>query len=114
MSNEVPLACDLTAIDSQQREEHYQEAEKVLTSATKIRELSNGYSFRLPSETEVIQQAGAFISRERLCCPFLDFTLEVKANHGPVWLSLTGHEGVKQFLQENVVACLETPRESTA
>lgn len=35
---------------------------------------------------------------ERLCCPFLNFQLEVNGKHKDWWLSLTGPEGVKDFL----------------
>jgi hypothetical protein len=43
-----------------------------------------------------------FISLERLCCPFLGFALEVEPESGPVWLRLTGREGVKAFVREEV------------
>ena len=36
---------------------------------------------------------------ERLCCPFLTFTLEVSPERGPLLLRLTGAEGVKDFIR---------------
>jgi len=40
-----------------------------------------------------------FIENERLCCPFFNFGLEVQPNSGPLWLRLTGNDGVKEMLQ---------------
>jgi len=43
--------------------------------------------------------AAEFITLERLCCPFLTLALEVERERGPLWLKLTGREGVKPFLR---------------
>jgi hypothetical protein len=40
-----------------------------------------------------------FITNERRCCPFLDFTLTVSENAKPVTLLLSGPEGTRKFLQ---------------
>ena len=50
-----------------------------------IRELADGYEFRLADDSSVITIAAEFISIEKLCCPFLNFGLEIKAEGGPVW-----------------------------
>jgi len=39
------------------------------------------------------------VSRERLCCPFLGFTLEVGPDRGPLRLHLTGPDGVAPFIR---------------
>lgn len=103
MSDQPPIACDLTAIDENEREQHQQTAEAVFDAIDGLRELPDGYAFRLPPDTELIAQAGAFISRERLCCPFFHFSLDVTPDHGPVWLKLTGRDGVKEFVEEAVL-----------
>src|SRR5690242_2729433 len=36
---------------------------------------------------------------ERLRCPFFAFQLEVGSDHQPLWLRITGREGVKPFMQ---------------
>jgi hypothetical protein len=48
---------------------------------------------------DTILRAAEFISLERLCCPFFNFVLEVEPESGPLWLKMTGQDGVKQFLQ---------------
>lgn len=103
MNDDAPIACDLTAMSAEERAEHSRVAEEVLTSAKELRERPGGYAFCLPTETDLIQKAGSFISRERRCCPFFHFTLDVEPDHGPVWLGLTGREGVKQFLRESLL-----------
>ena len=50
--------------------------------------------------------AAEFIALERLCCPFLNFGLEIKAEGGPVWLRLSGREGVKAFIREEISGLL--------
>lgn len=64
-------------------------------AAEEIREHRDGYPFRLPNESDTLLDAAGFISLKRLCCPLLGFTLGVEAEGGPMWLRLTGREGVK-------------------
>ena len=111
MSNSASLACDLTALDESARTEHEQVAESVLGSVTEIREDPEGYAFRLPTQTETIRKAATFIARERLCCPFFDFSLTVERNHGPVWLSVSGREGVKQYIEDSVLPTIQAAQE---
>jgi len=39
-----------------------------------------------------------WVSLERLCSPFLDFSLEVGSEQDPIRLNLTGASGIKEFL----------------
>ncbi len=45
-----------------------------------------------------LAQLAEWVSFERKCCPFFEFRIEVAPKSGPVWLSLTGRAGVKDFL----------------
>lgn len=103
MNDPSPIACDLTAIEDDERAAHEEAAEAVFDAIDGLRELPDGYAFRLPPETRLVSEAGTFISRERLCCPFFRFSLEVTPEHGPVWLKLTGRDGVKEFVEEAVL-----------
>jgi hypothetical protein len=104
--NESPIACDMSAIEPGLREQHIAASKHLFRAADEVRELSDGYAFRLPAETNVLLKAAEFISLERLCCPFLGFTLEVVPEGGPAWLRLTGREGVKEFIREEVSGLL--------
>jgi hypothetical protein len=93
------FACNLTALTTEQRKRHA-ELRKVLGESIKeIQELPDGYAFRLPDDTKTILNAAEFITYEKLCCPFFTFNLEIESDDKPVWLKLTGREGVKQFLK---------------
>ena len=99
---ESPFACDMEAIAVDQRGEHLLKIDKLFRAVEGVRELPNGYAFRLPNESGVLLTAAEFIVLERLCCPFLGFRLEIEDEGGPVWLSLTGREGVKPFITAEI------------
>jgi hypothetical protein len=110
MSDSTTLACDMSAIPAEEREHHRQTAGDLLTAVDAVEEESDGYRLRLPADGETIRRAAAFVSRERLCCPFFDFTLEVGREGGPVWLALSGGSGVKDYLEETLIPRLEEVR----
>jgi hypothetical protein len=93
------LACMIDAIPKAQRPLHQANAERLMASMQEIRAEASGYAWRLPNEPEMLQTIAAFISYERLCCPFFHFNLDVEPNQGPLWLSITGAMDVKEFLQ---------------
>jgi hypothetical protein len=97
-----PFACDMTAIEASQRGRHIATIDALFSNAGEIRELPNGYAFRLPNESDVLLKAAEFIALERLCCPFFGFAIEVEPEGGALWLSLTGREGVKPFIVAEV------------
>ncbi|MDR8391890.1 hypothetical protein NC796_12095 [Aliifodinibius sp. S!AR15-10] len=109
MSTRPPIACDLSAIDENELEDHRENGQAVFDAINKIREIPDGYAFRIPAQTDTIRRAGAFIARERLCCPFFDFTLTIPSDHQPVWLKLTGREGVKPYIKEMLLPQLDAP-----
>lgn len=95
---ESPFACDMTAIGADQREAHLETIKTLFCSIEEVSEMPNGYRFRLPNDCETLRRTTQFIALERLCCPFFGFSLEVEAEGGATWLSLTGREGVKPFI----------------
>jgi len=105
-SHETPtLACDLTAIPADVREEHVSTAPQLFATAQEVRELSSGYAIRFPNEPGKFMAIAKFIENERLCCPFFNFGLEVE--RGQLWLRLTGGEGVKEILQTTLFDSFE-------
>lgn len=101
------LACDLTAIPSDVREEHVITAPQLFSAAHEVHELSNGYAIRFQNESGRFMSIAKFIENERLCCPFFNFGLEIEPNNGPIWLKLTGGEGVKEILQTTLFDNIE-------
>jgi hypothetical protein len=97
---DVVLACNMQAIPKEMRSIHEANAKRVFASVQELRELPTGYAWRLPNETDVLQTIVAFMSYERLCCPFFRFKVEMEPDLGPVWLHITGNVDVKDFLRE--------------
>lgn len=97
-----PLACNMTAIAPDQRPKHLATSRELFSRIEKVRELPNGYEFRLADGPALISQVAEFVSLEKLCCPFLNFVIEVEAEGGPVSLRLTGRDGVKAFIREEI------------
>ena len=64
-----------------------------------IREIQNGYAFVFPNGSEFITGIAEFIANESLCCPFLEFGLNVKPNEPSLVLSLSGPIGTQEFLR---------------
>ena len=96
------LACDLSAIAPEQRAAHQALASELIRQAAHERvELPDGYAFRFAAEryTDVT----TFIANERLCCPFFMFRLEVMPQQGWIWLHISGGEGVKTLLQDELL-----------
>jgi len=97
-NHDLPIACDLTAIDAEVRSMHVESAKQLLhEGAQEVQELPDGFAFRYPAEQ--YGQVTQFIANERLCCPFFTFNLEVTPAHGSLWLRITGSEEIKALLQ---------------
>jgi hypothetical protein len=89
------FACDMTAIPADERPAHHELSRRLVAGAT-IRESASGFTFQFPArEYDAVTQ---FVARERLCCPFLKFTVEVTPDRGPLLLHLTGPAGAKEFI----------------
>lgn len=104
--SESPIVCNMTALSLEEREMHMATSRELFSNVQTIQELPSGYEFRLGDEPSSIVQAAEFISLEKLCCPFLNFAMEVQPEGGPVWLRLTGREVVKDFIREEVSGLL--------
>lgn len=100
--NESPLACDMTAIPAESRQRHLTASQELFAQIRETHELPDGYQFQFADEPKIVNRLAEFVSLEKLCCPFLNFAIEIEAENGPVWLRLTGREGVKEFIREEV------------
>jgi hypothetical protein len=99
-TNDIPIACDPSAVAPDQQERWVKEiVPKLYRAVQEIQELPNGWAWRLPSTPEILMLLAEDLNMERLCCPFVHYTLEIGPNHAPFWLHWTGGEGVKEFLR---------------
>ena len=99
MNATTPLVCNMNVFTPAQRDSHLQMTMELIQAVESVQGVENGYEFRFPNENELIARIAEFISNERLCCPFLKFSLRVVSNNEPVSLSLTGPMGTPEFLR---------------
>jgi hypothetical protein len=100
--NEPPFACNMDGMNTEQKQRYELLTKQLQITKQEIKELPDGYAFRLSSETSTIKDAAEWITYEQLCCPFFDFGLEVERNGGAMWLRLTGQEGIKPFIRSEL------------
>jgi hypothetical protein len=92
------LACDLSALNGDERERRSALAAHVAQQFGEVRETPDGYAARLPPDPALIRDAVEWLLLERRCCPFLRLELRWEPSLGPIWLTLGGRPGVKEFL----------------
>ena len=95
----APLVCDMNVFTPAERELHIQTTTKLFQSLQNIQAVENGFTFSFLNQYEFITSLAEFISKERLCCPFLDFTLRIQPNEEFISLTLTGPKGTQEFLR---------------
>ena len=98
-TSDTPLVCNMDVFTPTVRESHIQSTIRLSRSVQSVHEAENGYEFMFPNESGIITGLGKFISNERLCCPFLEFTLKITSNNAHVSLLLTGPQGTPEFLR---------------
>jgi len=99
MNSEPALVCDMNVFSPAQRESHIRATTQLVQAIQQIKEVEHGYEFTFPNEAELIVGIAEFIANERLCCPFLTFTLNIPASSETLSLALTGPIGTREFLQ---------------
>lgn len=97
--NDTPFACDMSALDAEQKKRVLDLLKDLKTKQHEIKELPDGYAFRYAMDSGTFISAAEFITLERLCCPFFDFELAAEKDGGAMWLRLKGREGVKDFIK---------------
>jgi hypothetical protein len=108
LAHESPFACDRLALDRETRRRHFEELGPALSALREsVRELSNGYEFRFPSDPKTIAMVAKWAAEERLCCPFFDIQLRMEREGGPVWMRLTGRKGTKAFIRADAAAWIK-------
>lgn len=97
---ESAFACNRLALTPAERKRHFEELGPQLRALKKsVRELPNGYAIEFPADSSTVLRMAEWASGERACCPFFDIDMRLEREGGSLWLSLTGREGVKQFIQ---------------
>jgi len=82
--NSAPIACDMNVFTSVEREAHIQNTRQLYDTVQAIHEISNGYEFLFPCNTETVAKLAEFIVND----------------DQPISLTLSGPEGTREFLRE--------------
>lgn len=101
-----PIACDMSVLSPAQRQAHLANSRELFANVQAIKELPDGYQFQLTDDPNAITKVAEFVALEKLCCPFLNFAIEIQAEGRPITVSLTGREGVKEFVREEISGLL--------
>jgi hypothetical protein len=97
--SESPFFCNLQALSAAERNEHLQLTRRLAESILKTMEVLDGYAFEVDRHRMSMKDLAAWTEFERRCCPFFDFTLELRRENGPLTFQLTGRDGVKEFIR---------------
>jgi len=96
---ETPFYCNIKVLSVAERAHKKQIGEKMAASQVETKELPYGYAYRYrPGGVSLVELAD-WVESERRCCPFFDMAIETKREGGPVWLKITGRQGVKEFIR---------------
>src|SRR5262245_33108076 len=98
-TKESPFFCNVGALSSEERKRIVVLVNNLKAKRQEVKELPDGFAFRYVMDAETFREAAEFISYERLCCPFFDFELAIEREGGPLWLTLRGQKGVKDFIK---------------
>jgi hypothetical protein len=98
----APFVCQLDAFTPAERIHHAGLIEQLSPLLESVRELRDGYTLRFMEDGSVFARLAEWMRLESSCCPFLKLELKVVGKSGPVELRLTGGDGVKEFLRDQV------------
>jgi len=101
--SQAPFACNLKAFTPQERARHHGLSDRLMPAVQSARERSDGYALQVDARKIGFVDVAEWVDLERKCCPFFDFSLDLHGEDGALWLSLTGREGVKQFIEMDFV-----------
>ncbi len=100
--SESPIACVLEALTGEKRKRRRVLVEQLSQTVTGLTELETGFLLQLRNDGSVREIAEELMVLEQKCCPFLEFALQGAHSGDSIWLSITGKDGVKEFLRQEL------------
>jgi hypothetical protein len=99
--HDTPLYCDMSVFTPAAREAHVLSTDRLFQTVQAVNPTAGGFEFVFPNPggSEHIGRFTEFVSNERLCCPFLEFTLKIPPTGAPITLLLSGPDGTQAFLR---------------
>ena len=97
MREDLPIACDLSGAERQQREAAIRT--EVAALAEVIVEREDSIEVKFPGGRNCLVRLAELVALERECCRFLRFELAAEAGGGAVRLRISGPSGTGEFLR---------------
>ena len=94
-----PFVCDMDALTAEERTRHRELALQLRPAVKEFIELPDGYAVRFLPDRRLALEIAEFVTLESLCCPFFTIAMEIEKEGGPIFLKITGREGVKPFIR---------------
>jgi hypothetical protein len=93
-----PIACSLNEAELRERRQTIMKS----FSSMEVRgtELPAGYAYSVPATSEVLTQVTQLVDMERLCCPFLTFTIIIEPAGKGIRLEITGPKEAKALITQ--------------
>jgi hypothetical protein len=92
----LPVACTLTPSTIATRRAALLPG--LWAQAQECHDTADGFRLKFEPTTDILHAITATIDAERLCCRFLEFQLTIEPDGGPIWLTLSGPPGTREFL----------------
>jgi hypothetical protein len=99
-TKETKLSCKLLTPELRQRKVTVMAGLKNLVMEKQ--ETAKGFRYRFDGSDQTLELLNDFIRTERLCCDFFTFRLTVADQESPAWLELSGPEGAKAFIENEL------------
>jgi len=94
--------CNMNALSAEERAQLPGVLKKLISSAPVVKELKDGYELYFAKSQGLYPLAAVWTSAENRCCPFFDFSLKVARYGGPMTIRMTGPDGVKEFIADDL------------
>jgi hypothetical protein len=101
MSEKCEITCARLSFTPEEKKQYETLREKAFKNLVKMEEITEGYSFVLNQESNLLYHLAGWLPLEHKCCPFLQFTL-VLYQDSFIRLNITGPEEIKGFLLQEL------------
>ncbi|HLK14446.1 MAG TPA: hypothetical protein VKT78_06550 [Fimbriimonadaceae bacterium] len=98
----TPFVCNIGTLTVEERSRLPEIIGRLLNASPTARELPNGYELTFAKSDGLFPLATEWLSAENRCCRFFDISIKVARDGGPMSIRLTGPEGVKAFIADDL------------
>ena len=93
------LCCSLNPDEFKERKILLEKLKRLITGKS---EIEKGFMFTFDGSADTLEEVIRIVKMERKCCPFLTFDFSIQKEDAPMFLKITGPDGIKDFLLEEL------------